>query len=245
MARFKKNLGGNCLARDLCLVAGKQSPGSRSAFDLQTKVSASVPQQKLNVPAISANHHGPIHPGYGFLAENAYFAEVCEACHIKFIGPSPNVIRLMGDKARALAAMSKAGLPVLPGSGGLVESVEHARKVADTIGYPVILKASAGGGGRGMRMIRNLEDLKESFPAAQYEAKVAFGASDIYVEKYLENPRHIEFQVMGDNDGKVIHFGERECSIQRRHQKLLEESPSIALSGENRLKIGQLVRGPL
>jgi len=203
----------------------------------------------LNVPSVISaaeiTNVDAIHPGYGFLAENAYFAEVCEACHIKFIGPSPNVIRLMGDKARALAAMSKVGLPVLPGSGGLVESAEDARGVAETIGYPVILKASAGGGGRGMRIIRNPEDLKDAFPAAQYEAKLAFASSDVYVEKYLENPRHIEFQVMGDNYGKVIHFGERECSIQRRHQKLLEESPSVALSGEMRAKIGLLVETAL
>ena len=199
----------------------------------------------LNVPSVISaaeiTNADAIHPGYGFLAENAYFAEVCEACHIKFIGPPSNVIRLMGDKARALAAMLKAGLAVLPGSGGLVESVEQAAKIADTIGHPVILKAAAGGGGRGMRIIRRREELTDAFPAAQQEARLAFGAADLYIEKYLENPRHIEFQVMGDNYGKVIHFGERECTVQRRHQKLLEEAPSVAMTKEARREVGLLV----
>jgi acetyl-CoA carboxylase biotin carboxylase subunit len=179
-----------------------------------------------------------IHPGYGFLSENAYFAEVCEACHIKFIGPPPNVIRLMGDKARALEAMSRAGLPILPGSHGILESIESALSCAESIGYPVIIKATAGGGGRGMRIARSGEDLRAAYETAQNEARIAFGVSDIYIEKYIENPRHIEFQVMGDNFGKVIHFGERECTIQRRHQKLLEESPSVAMTPEQREKIG-------
>jgi acetyl-CoA carboxylase biotin carboxylase subunit len=203
----------------------------------------------LNVPSVISaaeiTNVDAIHPGYGFLAENAYFAEVCEACHIKFIGPPSNVIRLMGDKARALAAMSKAGLAVLPGSGGIIGSIEEGARIAETIGYPVILKASAGGGGRGMRIIRNQATLRESFSAAQYEAKLAFGAADLYLEKYLENARHIEFQVMGDNYGKVIHFGERECTIQRRHQKLLEESPSVIMTKEARLEVGLLVEKAL
>ncbi len=203
----------------------------------------------LNVPSVISaaeiTNADAIHPGYGFLAENAYFAEVCEACHIKFIGPPSNVIRLMGDKARALAAMSKTGLAVLPGSGGLVESVEQAAKIADTIGHPVILKATAGWGGRGMRIIRNREELTDAFPAAQQEARLAFGAADLYIEKYLENPRHIEFQVMGDNYGKVIHFGERECTIQRRHQKLLEEAPSVSMTKEARREVGLLVEKAL
>ena len=186
-----------------------------------------------------------IHPGYGFLSENAYFAEVCEACHIKFIGPSPNVIRLMGDKASALAAMSKAGLPVLPGSEGIVESLERATEIAHAIGYPVILKASAGGGGRGIRIVRTREELATSFPTARHEAQIAFGVPDVYIEKYIENPRHIEFQVMGDNYGRVIHFGERECTIQRRHQKLLEESPSVVMSEDRRDKMGRLVEEAL
>jgi len=186
-----------------------------------------------------------IHPGYGFLSENAYFAEVCEACHIKFIGPSPPVIRLMGDKARALATMSKAGLPVLPGSEGIVESLERATEVAEAIRYPVILKACAGGGGRGMRIIRTRQDLATSFPIARHEAQMAFGVPDVYIEKYIEMPRHIEFQVMGDNYGRVIHFGERECTIQRRHQKLLEESPSVIMSEDRRHKMGLLVEQAL
>ncbi len=186
-----------------------------------------------------------IHPGYGFLSENAYFAEVCEACHIKFIGPPPNVIRLMGDKARALDAMSRAGLPILPGSHGILESLEAALSCAESIGYPVILKATAGGGGRGMRIARNSEDLRAAYETAQNEARIAFGVPDLYVEKYVENPRHIEFQVMGDNFGKVIHFGERECTIQRRHQKLLEESPSVAMTPEMREKIGSEVERAL
>src|SRR5205823_1793643 len=186
-----------------------------------------------------------IHPGYGFLSENAYFAEVCEACHIKFIGPSPPVIRLMGDKARALATMSKAGLPVLPGSEGIVESLERATEVAEAIRYPVILKACAGGGGRGMRIIRTRQDLATSFPIARHEAQMAFGVPDVYIEKYIEMPRHIEFQVMGDKYGRVIHFGERECTIQRRHQKLLEESPSVIMSEDRRHKMGLLVEQAL
>jgi len=186
-----------------------------------------------------------IHPGYGFLSENAYFAEVCEACHIKFIGPSPPVIRLMGDKARALATMSKAGLPVLPGSEGIVESLERATEVAEAIRYPVILKARAGGGRRGIRIIRTRQDLATSFPIARHEAQMAFGVPDVYIEKYIEMPRHIEFQVMGDNYGRVIHFGERECTIQRRHQKLLEESPSVIMSEDRRHKMGLLVEQAL
>jgi acetyl-CoA carboxylase biotin carboxylase subunit len=186
-----------------------------------------------------------IHPGYGFLAENAYFAEVCEACHIKFIGPPPNIIRLMGDKCRALAAMRRAGLPVLPGSEGIIESIQQAVEIAEGIGYPVITKASAGGGGRGMRIARNEEELRSVFPTAQDEARLSFGVPDVYIEKYVEKPRHIEFQVLGDNYGKVIHFGERECTIQRRHQKLLEESPSVLISDDLRQSLGSLVEKAL
>ena len=186
-----------------------------------------------------------IHPGYGYLAENAYFAEVCEACQIRFIGPSPEVIRMMGDKARARSRMAQAGLTVLPGSQGIVESLEQGWKVASQIGYPVIIKAIAGGGGRGMRVIRDKEELTTALPTAQNEARMAFGIPDIYIEKYLEKPRHIEFQVMGDRYGKVIHFGERECSIQRRHQKLIEEAPSFIIDEECRSKIGQQVEEAL
>ncbi|MCI0419244.1 MAG: acetyl-CoA carboxylase biotin carboxylase subunit [Acidobacteria bacterium] len=203
----------------------------------------------LKVPSVISaaeiTNADAIHPGYGFLSENAYFAEVCEACHIKFVGPPPNVIRLMGDKARALAAMSKAGLPVLPGSNGIVPSVEAARDIAQEIGYPVIVKASAGGGGRGMRIVRSREELATAFSTAQHEAGLAFSVPDVYMERYVERPRHIEFQVVGDNYGKVIHFGERECSIQRRHQKLLEESPAVALGSAIRKEMGAKVEAAL
>jgi acetyl-CoA carboxylase, biotin carboxylase subunit len=203
----------------------------------------------LKVPSVISaaeiTNADAIHPGYGFLSENAYFAEVCEACHIKFIGPPPNVIRLMGDKARALAAMSKAGLPVLPGSNGIVPSIEAAYDIAQGIGYPVIIKASAGGGGRGMRIVRSREELATAFATAQHEAGMAFSVPDVYIERYVERPRHIEFQVMGDNFGRVIHFGERECSIQRRHQKLLEESPSAALTNAIRNQMGAKVEAAL
>ena len=203
----------------------------------------------LKVPSVISaaeiTNADAVHPGYGFLSENAYFAEVCEACHIKFIGPPPNVIRLMGDKARALAAMSKAGLPILPGSNGIVPSVEAAHDIAQGIGYPVIIKASAGGGGRGMRIVRSREELATAFATAQHEAGMAFSVPDVYIERYVERPRHIEFQVMGDNFGRVIHFGERECSIQRRHQKLLEESPSAALTNAIRNQMGAKVEAAL
>ena len=199
----------------------------------------------LNVPAIisAAEVTGAdaIHPGYGFLSESAYLAEVCEACHIRFIGPDPNVIRLLGDKAKARRAMKKAGVPMLPGSEGPVDSEEAALKVAREIGYPVIIKAVAGGGGRGMRIVREPGDLGHSFRTAQREAEAAFGRGDVYIEKYLDSPRHIEYQIMGDHHGNVVHLGERECSIQRRHQKLIEESPSVAVSDKVRRKMGAVV----
>ena len=199
----------------------------------------------LNVPAVisAAEITGAdaIHPGYGFLSESAYLAEVCEACHIKFIGPSPQVIRLMGDKARARRVMKKAGVPILPGSDGPIESEDKAIKGAKDIGYPVIIKATAGGGGRGMRVVRAVGELLQAFKTAQREAEAAFGVGDVYLEKYVESPRHIEFQVLGDQHGAVVHLGERECSIQRRHQKLLEESPSPALSERMRRRMGAIV----
>ena len=175
----------------------------------------------LNVPAVisAAEITGAdaIHPGYGFLSESAYLAEVCEACHIKFIGPDPNVIRLMGDKARARRVMKKAGVPILPGSDGPIDSEEKALKLAKDIGYPVIVKATAGGGGRGMRVVRAPGELVQALKTAQREAEAAFGVGDVYIEKYVESPRHIEFQILGDQHGNVVHLGERECSIQRRH----------------------------
>jgi acetyl-CoA carboxylase, biotin carboxylase subunit len=199
----------------------------------------------LSVPAVisAAEITGAdaIHPGYGFLSESPYLAEVCEACHIRFIGPAPNVIRLLGDKARARRAMRKAGVPVLPGSDGPVDSEEKAHKIAKDLGYPVIIKAVAGGGGRGMRVIRAPGELSKSFKTAQREAEAAFGVGDVYLEKYVENPRHIEFQVLGDHHGAVVHLGERECSIQRRHQKLLEEGPSVAVTEKMRRKLGSTV----
>jgi acetyl-CoA carboxylase biotin carboxylase subunit len=199
----------------------------------------------LNVPAVisAAEITGAdaIHPGYGFLSESAYLAEVCEACHIKFIGPDPQVIRLMGDKARARRVMKKAGVPILPGSDGPLDNEEKALKLAKEIGYPVIVKATAGGGGRGMRVVRAPAELSHAVKTAQREAEAAFGVGDVYIEKYVESPRHIEFQVLGDHHGNVIHLGERECSIQRRHQKLLEESPSVALSDKMRRRMGAIV----
>jgi acetyl-CoA carboxylase biotin carboxylase subunit len=199
----------------------------------------------LNVPSIIATAEitgaDAIHPGYGFLSESAYFAEVCEACHIRFIGPDPNVIKLLGDKARAKKAMKRAGVPMLPGSDGPVDSEEKALKVAKDIGYPVIIKAVAGGGGRGMRVCAGPDELPQLLRTAQREADAAFGNGAVYIEKYLENPRHIEFQIIGDHHGNVVHLGERECSIQRRHQKLIEESPSPALTDKLRRKMGSMV----
>jgi acetyl-CoA carboxylase biotin carboxylase subunit len=199
----------------------------------------------LNVPSVisAAEVTGAdaIHPGYGFLSESAYLAEVCEACHIKFIGPDPQVIRLMGDKARARRVMTKAGVPVLPGTDGPIDNEDRALKQAKEIGYPVIVKATAGGGGRGMRVVRVPSELSAAVKAAQREAEAAFGVPDVYLEKYIESPRHIEFQILGDQFGSVIHLGERECSIQRRHQKLIEESPSPALTDKMRRKMGSIV----
>ena len=199
----------------------------------------------LNVPAIisAAEITGAdaIHPGYGFLSESAYLAEVCQACHIRFIGPDPSVIKLLGDKARARKAMKKAGVPMLPGSDGPVDGEERALKVAKDIGYPVIIKAVAGGGGRGMRVVRTPDELPQLLRMATREAEAAFGNGDVYIEKYLENPRHIEFQIIGDHHGNLVHLGERECSIQRRHQKLIEESPSPVLSEKVRRRMGSVV----
>jgi acetyl-CoA carboxylase biotin carboxylase subunit len=197
----------------------------------------------LNIPAIisAAEITGAdaIHPGYGFLSESGYMAEICEACKIKFIGPDPQAIRLMGDKSRAKKTMIKAGVPVLPGSPGVVEDEEKAVRAAREIGFPVILKASAGGGGRGMRIVPAVTDLPGAFRAAQAEAAAAFGVPDVYIEKYIEGPRHIEIQVIADAKGNVVHLGERECSIQRRHQKLVEESPSPVVSEKLRRRMGR------
>ena len=197
----------------------------------------------LNIPAIisAAEITGAdaIHPGYGFLSESSYLAEICEACNIKFIGPGPQAIRLMGDKSRARKAMTKAGVPVVPGSPGVLEDEEKAVRAARDIGFPVILKASAGGGGRGMRIVHQAADVAQAFRAAQAEAAAAFGVPDVYVEKYVEGPRHVEIQVMADSKGNVVHLGERECSIQRRHQKIIEEAPSPVVNEKLRRRMGR------
>ncbi len=181
-----------------------------------------------------------IHPGYGFFSENPQFAEVCEASKITFIGPRSDVIRLMGDKNRARKVMREAGVPVLPGTG-IIGSEKEALEFAGKVGYPVIVKASAGGGGRGMRVVGSAGEFSSALQNAQSEASAAFGCADVYLEKYLDNPRHIEFQVLGDHHGKVIHLGERECSIQRRHQKIMEESPSPSLTEQTRRRTGATV----
>ncbi len=180
-----------------------------------------------------------IHPGYGFLAENAGFAEICTSSGVKFIGPTPAMISAMGDKAVAKETMRKAGVPVVPGSESVVGTVEQAREIARSIAYPLIIKASAGGGGRGMRIVREEGEMENSFSTARHEAEQAFGNPDVYLEKYIDQPRHVEIQVFGDEHGNVIHFGERDCSVQRRHQKLIEESPSPVVDDVLRAKMGE------
>jgi len=199
-------------------------------------------QSYLNIPAIISAAEifnvDAIHPGYGFLAESSYFAEICQACNIKFIGPSANVIRLMGDKVEARRAMKAAGIPIVPGSSEPVASGAEALEIAREIGFPVIVKASAGGGGRGMRIVRAESELNTAIETASTEAAAAFKDGSVYLERFLEEPRHIEIQVLADEYGSCIHLGERECSIQRRHQKLLEEAPSPVLSAELRNEMG-------
>ncbi|MDP3142539.1 MAG: acetyl-CoA carboxylase biotin carboxylase subunit [Candidatus Omnitrophota bacterium] len=202
----------------------------------------------LNIPAIISAAEitdvEAIHPGYGFLAENGHFAEICESCHISFIGPTPEAMRLMGDKMMAKETMRKAGLPITPGGTAIIKDKEDAIKTAQRIRYPVIIKAAAGGGGRGMRVCHNDVSLVSSLMTAQSEAEAAFGSRDVYIEKYLIKPRHIEFQILADNYGHIVQLGERDCSIQRRHQKLLEESPSPALDSKLRKKMSELaIRG--
>jgi acetyl-CoA carboxylase biotin carboxylase subunit len=199
----------------------------------------------LNIPhvisAAEITDVDAIHPGYGFLSENANFAEVCKASEITFIGPSPDILRLMGEKDQARREMAAAGVPVVPGSQGIVADADEAGAEAARIGYPLIIKASAGGGGRGMRVVRSRDELVPHWETARNEAQQAFGVPDVYLEKFIERPRHIEFQVLGDNHGSVMHLGERECSIQRRHQKLVEESPSMALTAGRRAELGRMV----
>ncbi len=197
----------------------------------------------LNISAIVSaaeiTEADAIHPGYGFLSENAYFAEILQDCHIAFIGPSPEAVRKMGDKSLARRTVAAAGVPTVPGSPGPVETLDEALSFAKKAGYPVILKASAGGGGRGMRIARDERELSGAFDTARAEAETAFGNAEVYLEKYLEEPRHIEFQVFGDSHGNLRQMGERECSIQRRHQKLIEEAPSKALDEALRARMGE------
>ncbi len=202
-------------------------------------------QSYLNIPAIisAAEITGAdaIHPGWGFLSENANFAEIVEEHGITFIGPTPEHIRMMGDKITAKETARSLGIPVVPGSDGGVSTIEEARKVAAEIGYPVLIKASAGGGGRGMKLALTAEDLDEAFHSARQEGRLAFGDDSVYLEKYLGKPRHIEVQLLADGLGHAVHLGERDCSLQRRHQKVLEEAPSPALNAEQRHEIGETV----
>lgn len=196
----------------------------------------------LSIPrlmaAVEITNADAIHPGYGFLAENADFAEVCQEYGVKFIGPTPEQIRKMGDKITAKETMVKAGVPTIPGSDGLVKDLKHGFKVAKEVGYPIIIKATAGGGGKGMRVVWDEKDFESNYNMARQEARAAFGNDGVYIEKFIEEPRHIEFQIVGDQYGKVIHLSERDCSIQRRHQKLVEESPSPFMTPELREKMG-------
>jgi acetyl-CoA carboxylase biotin carboxylase subunit len=223
--------------------ADKNSPHVRLADEAICIGKAASSDSYLKIDRIiSAAEIGDvdaIHPGYGFLAENAHFAEVCESCNIKFIGPKPSAIRAMGDKATARATARKAGVPISPGSDGLVDTEQEALKVAKKIGYPVMIKAVAGGGGRGMRMAHNDVSLVQGFHAARMEAEKAFGNGGLYMEKLIEQPHHVEFQILADRFGKVVHLGERDCSIQRRNQKLIEESPSPIVTPELRKKMGK------
>ena len=205
-------------------------------------------QSYMNIPmlisAAEVTNADAIHPGYGFLAENAHFAEICQSCDIYFIGPTSEMISNMGDKAFAKKAMQAAGVPVVPGSQEIIKDEDEAKSIAEDIGYPVILKATAGGGGKGMRIVREEKEMESALQMAQAEANAAFGNPDIYIEKFIENPRHVEIQLLGDNYGNVIALGERDCSIQRKHQKLIEESPSPAVNDKLRQKMSEIaVRG--
>ena len=212
---------------DETICIGK-APASESYLDIPSVISAA---EIADVDAI--------HTGYGFLSENAHFAEVCRSCKIGFIGPDPEVIAAVGDKSRAREIAMGAKVPVVPGSDGLIQDEAHAMRVAQEIGYPVMIKATAGGGGRGMRIASNEPSLKSGYKAASAEAQAAFGDGSVYIEKFVERPRHVEVQILADREGNVVHLGERDCSIQRRHQKLIEESPSAALTPKLRTKIGE------
>lgn len=204
------------------------APSKQSYLNMNNLISACV-----------LTHAEAIHPGFGFLSENAKFAEMCTECGITFIGPTPEMINLMGNKSVAKQTMKKAGVPTIPGSDGAVETAKDAMKLAEQMGYPVMIKASAGGGGRGMRLVWGKDEMEKHFDSAKAEAKAAFGDDTMYMEKFIEKPRHIEFQVLGDDYGNVIHLGERDCSMQRRNQKVVEESPSPAMTDELRKKMGE------
>jgi len=222
----KESLGVKLADQAICI---GPPPASESYLFYQNIISAA-----LSVKADA------IHPGYGFLAENWQFADACRMMKIRFIGPKSNVIRQMGDKAKAKALMKESGVPVVPGSDGIIDSFTRAEETVDRIGFPVIIKASAGGGGKGMRIVNEKKDLEKSYLYAANEAQQAFGDSRVYIEKYISAPKHIEFQVLGDKHGHVIHLFERDCSIQRRHQKLVEEAPSACLDDETRKKMGDI-----
>ncbi len=224
--------------------ADRESMHVRLADEAVCIGAAPTSESYLNIPSIISAAEitdvEAIHPGYGFLAENAHFAEICQSCNIAFIGPSPESIRMMGDKLMARQTMQKAGLPLIPGSHAIIKNKEEAINTAKRIRYPVIIKASAGGGGKGMRICHNDVRLISALLTAQQEAEAAFGNSGVYLEKYIERPRHIEFQVLADRFGHIVHLGERDCTIQRRHQKLIEESPSPALDSKLRKKMGDM-----
>lgn len=190
------------------------------------------------ISAAEITNSDAIHPGYGFLSENADFSEVCQTSGIKFIGPTPSMIRSMGDKVTAKETMKIANVPTVPGSGGLVTDLTEAKKIAKDVGYPIIIKATAGGGGKGMRIVYKDQDIENAFITSRAEADKAFGNSGVYIEKFVEQPRHVEIQILGDQHGNVIHLGERDCTVQRRHQKLIEESPSPVVSPELRARMG-------
>lgn len=205
-------------------------------------------QSYMNIPmlisAAEVTNADAIHPGYGFLAENAHFAEICQSCDLSFIGPAPEMISNMGDKAFAKKVMQAAGVPIIPGSSNIIKDNLEAQKIAQNIGYPIILKATAGGGGKGMRIVHQEKELENALQMAQAEARAAFGNPDIYIEKFIENPRHVEIQLLGDDHGNLIALGERDCSIQRKHQKLIEESPSPAVNDDLRQRMSEMaIRG--
>ena len=238
-----------CKEMDIKIVAvysesDAQSLHARLADEAVCIGSSRPSESYLNIPAIISAAEitdvDAVHPGYGFQAENAHFAEICESCDISFIGPTPETMRLLGDKMAARQTMQKIGIPVIPGSSNIIKTKEEALRVAKKLRYPVIIKASAGGGGKGMRVCHNDVRLVSSFTTAQQEAEAAFGNPSVYIEKYIERPKHIEVQLLADKSGHIIHLGERDCTIQRRHQKLIEESPSPAIDSKLRKKVGEM-----